>query len=110
TELGGRPIRAGDALVMGLAAANSDPRILTAGESAASLGNRSYLAFSTGPHQCPSRDPARVITRAAVETAFTRLPGMKLDIDPARIPLRPSPWTRCPANLPVVFPPPPAPV
>ncbi|MEV4080258.1 cytochrome P450 [Nonomuraea fuscirosea] len=108
TELGGRSIRAGDALVLGLAAANSDPQIHTTGESAASLGNRSYLAFSIGPHQCPSRDPARVITRAAVETALTRLPGMKLDIDPAQIPLRPSPWTRCPAVLPVVFPPPPA--
>lgn len=108
TELGGRRIHAGDALVLGLAAANSDARVLP-NEAVTALGNRSYLAFSTGPHQCPSRSPARLITRAAVETAFTRLPGMKLAIAAEDIPLRPSPWTRCPAVLPVTFPPPASP-
>ncbi|MGW4412167.1 cytochrome P450 [Nonomuraea sp. NPDC004702] len=104
TKLGGRLIRAGDALVLGLAAANSDTRVVTQ-DAVMALGNRSYLAFSVGPHQCPSRDPARLITRAAVETAFTHLPGMKLALPPQDIPLRPSPWTRCPAVLPVTFPP-----
>ncbi|MFI7643270.1 cytochrome P450 [Nonomuraea sp. NPDC049400] len=105
TELGGRRIRAGDALVLGLAASNTDSRIHSS-EPVMNLGNRSHLAWSTGPHQCPSRDPARLIARTAVQTAFTRLPGMKLNIDPADIPVRPSPWTHCPAVLPVVFPPP----
>ncbi|MGW5689306.1 cytochrome P450 [Nonomuraea sp. NPDC003754] len=108
TELGGRPIRAGDALVLGLAAAGSDTRIHT-GEPVMELGNRSHLAWSIGPHACPARDPARLIARTAVETILNLLPGMQLAVAPAAIALRPSPWTRCPAVLPVVFPPPPTP-
>ncbi|MBB3733812.1 cytochrome P450 [Nonomuraea dietziae] len=109
TELGDRYIRAGDALVLGLAAAGSDARIHT-GERVMDLGNRSHLAWSIGPHACPARDPARLIARTAVETILNLLPGMKLAATTADIPLRPSPWTRCPAVLPVVFPPPPTPL
>ncbi|GAA0941904.1 cytochrome P450 [Actinocorallia libanotica] len=103
TELGGRAIRRGDALILGLAAAGHDPRV-HGGDPGAEPGNRSHLAWSAGPHACPGRVPARLIARTAVETVLNRLPGVALALPAAQIPLTPSPWTRCPAALPVTFP------
>ncbi|MFD8589543.1 cytochrome P450 [Streptomyces sp. NPDC059637] len=102
TELGGRPVRRGDALILGLAAANDDPRVHT-GDPAAELGNRAHLAWSAGPHACPARVPARLIARTAVDTALQRLPGVRLAVGADEVVPRPSPWTRCPASLPVHF-------
>ena len=103
TELGGRAIRQGDALVLGLAAAGHDVRV-HGGDPAREAGNRSHLAWSAGPHACPGRVPARLITRTAVETLLHRLPGIALTVPADAVPLAPSPWTRCPAALPVSFP------
>jgi cytochrome P450 len=102
TELGDHQIRRGDALILGLAAANSDPRIHVS-DPWTELGNRSHLAWSTGPHACPARTPARIITRAAVDTALSLLPGIRLAVPAEELTPRPSPWTRCPLSLPVLF-------
>jgi cytochrome P450 len=107
TELADRHIRRGDALILGLAAANSDPRIHVS-DPWTELGNRSHLAWSTGPHACPARVPARIITRAAVDTALSLLPGIRLAVPADKLTPRPSPWTRCPLTLPVLFTPVPA--
>jgi cytochrome P450 len=101
-ELAGHLIRAGDALILGLAAANHDP-ILHTGDPWLDQGNRAHLAWSTGPHVCPAHDVARIITRTAVQAAFNRLSGLQLTIPADQIPLAPSPWTRGPAALPVTF-------
>ncbi|MFI6503050.1 cytochrome P450 [Nonomuraea typhae] len=160
TELGGRRIARGDALVLGLAAANADPRAhrppdprahrppdprapygqdqsgarhgrdqsgarhgrdqsgarhgrarpgaapgrdQSGAAPAIELGNRAHLAWSAGPHVCPAPVPARVIARTAVETALHLLPDVRLAVPPAELTPYPSPWTRCPAALPVVF-------
>jgi cytochrome P450 len=102
TELAGQLIRRGDAIILGLMAAGSDPRVHVA-DPWTELGNRSHLAWSTGPHACPAQIPARIITRAAVDTAMSRLPGLKLAVPEEQIVLRASPWTRCPASIPVKF-------
>jgi cytochrome P450 len=102
TELAGRPIQRGDALILALAAANADPRV-HAGDMWIEHGNRSHLAWSTGPHACPAYIPARIIARAAVETALHMLPDIRLAVPAGDISLIPSPWTRCPASLPVTF-------
>jgi cytochrome P450 len=102
SELGGRAIRQGDALILGLAAANSDPRI-HADDMSIEVGNRAHLAWSTGPHTCPARMPAGLITRTAVDTALNLLAGVRLAIPAEQITTQPSPWTRCPATLPVRF-------
>jgi cytochrome P450 len=101
-ELAGQPIRRGDALILGLAAANADSRIHS-GDTWIEQGNRSHLAWSTGPHTCPAHVPARIIARAAVETALHLLPDIRLAMAPDEVALIPSPWTRCPASLPVTF-------
>jgi cytochrome P450 len=102
TELAGQQIQRGDALILALAAANADPRV-HADDMWMEHGNRSYLAWSTGPHACPAHVPARIIARAAVETALHMLPDIRLAVPASDISLIPSPWTRCPASLPVTF-------
>jgi cytochrome P450 len=102
TELGGRRIARGDALILGLSAANDDPRV-HGGATEIELGNRAHLAWSAGPHVCPAPVPARLITRTAVETALHLLPDVRLSVDAAELTPHPSPWTRCPASLPVHF-------
>ncbi|CAM5668661.1 hypothetical protein SBADM41S_06618 [Streptomyces badius] len=54
THLGGRHIRAGDLLLLGLAAANGDPQVRTDG-SALTGGNNAFLSFGHGEHRCRSR-------------------------------------------------------
>ncbi|UJW32475.1 cytochrome P450 [Saccharothrix sp. AJ9571] len=100
--LGGRRIQRGDAVILGLAAANADPRLRT-GHTWLDWDNHSHLAFSAGPHACPARRLAHRVARTAVETALRRLPGLHLAVPAAHIPLHPSPWTRGPAALPVRF-------
>ncbi|MFR9725041.1 cytochrome P450 [Streptomyces sp. MS19] len=102
TELGGRPIAAGEVLILGLAATGTDPAVHT---GTPSPGSRAHLAWSAGPHGCPARVPARLIAHTAVETVLRRLPGIHLTEDTTAISYRPSPWTRFLSQLPVRFPP-----
>ncbi|MGH3878715.1 MAG: cytochrome P450 [Actinophytocola sp.] len=101
-ELGGQPVQRGDALILGVAAANADPRVHT-DDPWLETGNRAHLAWSAGPHACPAQRPGRMITRIAVDTALHQLPDVALAIPPDEVTVLPSPWTRCPASLPVRF-------
>ncbi|WP_307865642.1 cytochrome P450 [Streptomyces montanisoli] len=101
TTLGGRRLRRGDCLVMGIAAANDDPRI--GPDESEDWGNRAHLAFSAGPHRCPAQLPARLIARTAVRTVLNLLPDIELTVLAADLAPSPSPWTRVPAHLPVSF-------
>lgn len=104
-ELAGAHIQRGDALILGLSSANNDSRVHT-DDSWLEVGNRSHLAWSAGPHACPAQRPGRMITRIAVDTALHRLHDVSLAIPADEVMLLPSPWTRCPASLPVRFTPP----
>ncbi|NGO78588.1 cytochrome P450, partial [Streptomyces sp. YC504] len=99
---GGQPIRAGDMLILGLAAANADPQILPP-DGQPVVGNRSHLAFSAGPHTCPAQDPARLITRTAIDTIRHRLPDLELAVPESELEWVKSPWSRGLASLPVRF-------
>jgi cytochrome P450 len=101
-ELAGQPVAEGDVLILGLAAANADPRAHS-DDLWNEIGNRSHLSWSAGPHACPAQVPARIIARSAVETALHLLPDIRLAIPVENISLIPSPWNRCPATLPVTF-------
>lgn len=101
-ELGGQPVAEGDALILGLAAANADPRAHS-DDLWNEIGNRSHLSWSAGPHACPAHVPARIIAKSAVESALHSLPDMRLAIPVEDTGLIPSPWNRCPATLPVTF-------
>lgn len=99
---GGQSIRTGDMLILGLAGANADPQILP-DDGVPVVGNRSHLAFGAGPHICPAQDPARLITRTAVDTIRHRLPDLELAIPQSELEWIKSPWSRGLAALPVRF-------
>ncbi|MGK5498862.1 cytochrome P450 [Streptomyces sp. URMC 125] len=101
-RFGGQDVRAGDMLVLGLAAANTDPEVLPDGGRPVT-GNRAHMAFSAGPHTCPAQDPARLITRTAVDTVRHHLPDMELAVPEDRLVWASSPWTKGLAALPVRF-------
>ncbi|WP_327237673.1 cytochrome P450 [Streptomyces sp. NBC_01317] len=103
TQLGGRQIKAGDCLVLGLAAANTDPLIWPGG--AVGAENSAHLSFSNGEHRCPYPAPllADVIARTAIETLLERLPDVVLSVEPHELRWRPSIWMRGLMSLPVQF-------
>ncbi|MET7294774.1 cytochrome P450 [Streptomyces griseoloalbus] len=102
-QLGGRQIRAGDCLVLGLAAANTDPQIWP--EAHVGAENAAHLSFSNGEHRCPYPAPllADVMARTAVETLLERLPDLVLAVEPEELSWRPSIWMRGLSALPVRF-------
>ncbi|MEU5837088.1 cytochrome P450 [Streptomyces diacarni] len=79
TQLAGRQIKAGDMLVLGLAAGNVDPAVRP-DLSVPLHGNRSHLAFSAGPHECPGRDLGRAIADTGLDTLLSRLPDLRLAV------------------------------
>jgi cytochrome P450 len=102
-QLGGRQIRAGDCLVLGLAAANTDPQLWP--EAHVGAENSAHLSFSNGEHRCPYPAPllADVIARTAVETLLERLPDLVLAVEPEELTWRPSIWMRGLTALPALF-------
>ncbi|MFI1566081.1 cytochrome P450 [Streptomyces sp. NPDC020490] len=109
THLGGRHIRAGDLLLLGLQAANSDPQVRTDGASLTG-GNNAHFSFGHGEHRCPfpAQEIAEVIARTSIEVVLDRLPDMDLSVPADALTRRPSPWLRGLTELPVRFTPTPA--
>jgi len=103
-ELGGRRIRRGDLLVLGLAAANTDPQVHP--HSFADSGsNRAHMSFGHGEHGCPFPAPelAEIIARTAVEVLLDRIPDVQLAVPAEELRWRPSVWMRGLYSLPVRF-------
>jgi cytochrome P450 len=109
TQLGGHHIRAGDLLLLGLQAANSDPQVRTDG-SALTGGNSAHFSFGHGEHRCPfpAQEIAEVIARTGIEVVLDRLPDIDLAVPAESLTRRPSPWLRGLTELPVRFTPTPA--
>ncbi|MEV0222851.1 cytochrome P450 [Streptomyces sp. NPDC050704] len=99
-EFAGQKLKAGDLMLVSFAAANSDPA-LSASRHAPS--NRSHLAWSAGPHACPAKDPARLITVAAIENLLNKLPDVELAVPEDSLTWRPGPFNRALAVLPARF-------
>ncbi|WP_225823702.1 cytochrome P450 [Streptomyces naphthomycinicus] len=104
THLGGRRVRAGDLLVLGLQGANSDPQVRTDG-SALTGGNNAHFSFGHGEHRCPfpAQEIAEVIARTGIEVVLDRLPDIDLAEPADSLARRPSPWLRGLTRLPVRF-------
>ncbi|MEU6865773.1 cytochrome P450 [Streptomyces sp. NPDC046876] len=102
TELGGMAVKAGDMLLLGLAAGNADPDIrpdLTLPVH----GNRSHLSFSSGPHECPGQDIGRAIADTGIDTLLARLPDVELAVSEAELRWKSSLMSRHLIELPVAF-------
>ncbi|CAL9377858.1 2-hydroxy-5-methyl-1-naphthoate 7-hydroxylase [Streptomyces sp. enrichment culture] len=102
TELGGRRIRRGDGLLLGIAPGNVDPRVRP-DRHADMQGNRSHLAFGGGPHECPGQDIGRAIADTGVDALLMRLPDVQLDCDEDELRWRSSIASRHLVELPVRF-------
>ncbi|MEV7188034.1 cytochrome P450 [Kitasatospora sp. NPDC093102] len=79
TELGGQQVRAGDLLLLGLAAGNVDP-VVRPDPAAPLYGNRSHLSFGAGPHECPGQDIGRHVAEAGIDILLTLLPDVRLAV------------------------------
>ncbi|MEY9962534.1 cytochrome P450 [Streptacidiphilus sp. MAP12-16] len=102
TELAGRTIKAGDMLLLGLAAGNVDPQIRP-DLTEPLYGNRSHLAFSSGPHECPGQDVGRAIAEAGIDTLLMRLPDLQLAVEEDQLRWTSAWLSRHLAELPVEF-------
>ncbi|WP_436801398.1 cytochrome P450 [Streptomyces griseorubiginosus] len=101
-ELGGQRIRKGDGLILGIAPGNVDPRVRP-DPKAHMHGNRSHLAFSGGPHECPGQDIGRAIADVGVDALLTRLPDAELACDEDELQWQETISNRHLVDLPVKF-------
>ncbi|MDS1270204.1 cytochrome P450 [Lipingzhangella sp. LS1_29] len=103
-ELAGRRIQAGDLLVLGFAAANTDPQVQP-GQPTGSGENRAQMSFGGGEHGCPFPAPelARIIATSAIEVLLDHLPDVELSVAEDELEWRPSVWMRGLFELPVQF-------
>ncbi|GAA2888853.1 cytochrome P450 [Streptosporangium fragile] len=99
-SLHGVPLRAGDPVVVSLAAAGTDPALNPALSRA---GNRAHLAFSAGPHACPAKAMARLVATVAIERLLDRVPDVALAVPASGLRWRPGPFHRALTALPVRF-------
>ena len=106
TRLRGVTVRAGEAVMMGLAAAHGDPVLgNVSGASQSSYVNRAYLAWGAGPHRCPAERLARQVVYIGLGQLLQRIPTMRLAVPVEQLAWRPIMFLRCLAELPIEFPP-----
>ncbi|MFI0923953.1 cytochrome P450 [Streptomyces sp. NPDC021012] len=102
TTLGGQQIKAGDMLLLGLAAGNMDQTIRPSSATPVHH-NRAHLSFSAGTHECPGQDIGRIIADAGIDILLTRLPDIALAVPEESLSWRSSTWARHLTALPVTF-------
>ncbi|MCO6010131.1 cytochrome P450 [Actinoallomurus purpureus] len=100
-EFRGVRLPADQPVVIGFAAANTDPATVSANRT----GNRAHLAWGAGPHTCPVQGQARLIASVAMEKLLDALPDMELAVPADRLEWRPGFAQRALSSLPVRFPP-----
>ncbi|QFY10802.1 cytochrome P450 [Nonomuraea phyllanthi] len=91
-EVGGRLIREGETVILGLPAINRDPeRFADPGVlrlDRADAGH--HLAFGHGVHQCLGQQLARIELRIGYRALLERFPALRLAVPPDEVPLRES--------------------
>lgn len=105
TKIGNQPISAGDMIMLGIAPGNVDPQIRP-DPTVPMHGNRSHLAFSSGPHECPGQDIGRSITETCIDALLVRLPDIQLAVSEDELRWQGAWLSRHLVELPVTFSPP----
>jgi cytochrome P450 len=98
-EFAGQWLRAGDLMLVSFAAANTGPGLAPVRQ----VGSRAHLAWSAGPHACPSKEPARQIAVTAIENLLNQLPDVELAVPEDSLAWRPGPFNRGLTALPARF-------
>ncbi|MFF9869518.1 cytochrome P450 [Streptomyces sp. NPDC013953] len=102
TTLGGQHIKAGDMLLLGLAAGNVD-KAIRPDPTTPVHHNRAHLSFSAGSHECPGQDIGRIIADTGIDILLTRLPDIALAVPEKDLVWRSTTWARHLTALPVTF-------
>jgi cholest-4-en-3-one 26-monooxygenase len=87
TELGGRPVAAGDKVVVFYASANRDAAAFVApDEFDVGRDPNPHVGFGGGgPHFCLGRHLAALELRVLLQVLIERMPGIRLDGEPSRL-------------------------
>jgi pimeloyl-[acyl-carrier protein] synthase len=81
-EVGGRVIRQGQAVLLGIAAANRDPEVFADPDRFDIRRDaRRHVSFAPGVHACLGMGLARLELEVALRTLFRRFPHLRLDPD-----------------------------
>ncbi|MBA9004001.1 cytochrome P450 [Thermomonospora cellulosilytica] len=105
-RLGGRLIRAGEPVMLSVAAAHADPAFTGgAGLDRADrvYQTRAHLAWGAGPHHCLGVELATMIVETAIDRLFARFGALSLTLPPDQLPWRSSPLMRGLRSLPVRY-------
>jgi cytochrome P450 len=100
TELGGRLIHEGEAVVCVGAHAGTTVHVGT--DPIWTSTSCASLDFGAGVHRCPAQRRACIIVKSAVERDL-RLPALKLALPAEQLAFGPSLWARSTPTLPVMF-------
>ncbi|MEV0373530.1 cytochrome P450 [Streptomyces sp. NPDC050636] len=99
-ELSGAKLAAGTPVLISFAAANTDPSLSASRQT---VSKRAHLAWGAGPHACPAKDPALLISIRAIEKLLNVLPDIELGVPARTLTWRPGPFHRALNALPARF-------
>lgn len=99
-EISGVRFPADEPVLISFAAANNDPSLDTA---RATLSKRAHLAWGAGPHACPAKESAQLVSILAIEKLLNQLPDIELTVPVGTLTWRPGPFHRALNSLPVRF-------
>jgi cytochrome P450 len=103
-EVGGVLVRRGEAVYVSYVAANWDERCYPAPHRIdIDREGPPHLAFGHGPHHCLAPLLARMEAELLLTTLITRLPHLRLAIDPGNVPWQKNVLIRGPVALPVTW-------
>ena len=88
-EIDGQPIRAGETIVVSMAAANRDPGIFPEPDRLdVGRTEQPHLAFGAGAHHCLGAQLARAEMTIGFRALFRQLPTLRLAVPPEEVPMR----------------------
>jgi len=103
-EFCGKQMRRGDAVLVGLAAANHDPsEFAHADELDITRKENRHVAFGMGIHYCLGAPLARLEGQIAINTLLKRLPNLRLTVPVEELVWRPSMLLLGVSKLPVAY-------
>jgi cytochrome P450 len=103
-EFGGKQMRRGDVVLVGLAAANHDPQEFAQPDQLdITRKENRHLAFGMGIHYCLGAPLARMEGQIAINTLLQRLPNLRLAVPAEELVWRPSMLLLGVSKLPVRF-------
>jgi cytochrome P450 len=101
-EIGGETIKAGEGVILSLAAANRDPEAFEDPDRFnISREAEHHLAFAYGVHQCLGHALARLELEIAYRSLFTRFPSLQITVPVTELPFKSDSLTYGVESLPV---------